>query len=69
MKEINIKPIDVEIYQEGICFLCQQKCHPKGYLHRSCAIAYSEHKAKTILDLQKQKEIKQDKYVNKVLNK
>jgi hypothetical protein len=38
----RIKPLDIEIYKLGICFLCNLPC--QKFVHRECAIAYSRHK-------------------------
>ena len=38
----RIKPLDIEVYKEGICFICKEKC--EGYAHHSCCVAYCRHK-------------------------
>lgn len=41
---IRIKPLEIQIYKQGECFICKQPCNQKGYAHFSCCVAYTEHK-------------------------
>jgi hypothetical protein len=37
----RIKPLDIEIYKKGECFICGKSCD--SYAHYECCIAYSRH--------------------------
>lgn len=63
----KIKPLDIEIYKQGTCFICNLPCDTKGYAHFSCCIAYSDHKSKLLNDLNKEKESKQDKRFERII--
>ena len=39
----RIKPIDIDVYKLGKCFLCGNDCDM--YMHYECAIAYERHRS------------------------
>lgn len=38
-----------EKFEQGICFICMEKCDKNAYCHYECALAYSEEKGKRII--------------------
>jgi len=40
--------LNIKMYKEGICFICNKPCDPEGYVHYECCIAYSDYKEKRI---------------------
>lgn len=63
-----MKPI-LKQFEEGICFACGEKLKEEYYIHYECAIAYSDEKSKRIKEYNLINEMRQDKRVNKLLNK
>ena len=37
----KIKPLEIEIYKLGECFICSEQC--KRFVHYECAVAYLRH--------------------------
>lgn len=41
----KIKPIEVQVYQKGRCFICFEPTdNPEAYAHYHCSLAYEEHR-------------------------
>jgi hypothetical protein len=52
MNKFKIKPIEVQVYQKGRCFVCFEPTdNPESYAHFQCCLAYCEHRELNLKEL------------------
>lgn len=43
---VKIKPLVVNLWKQGTCFVCGNPCEPEAYAHYECCLAYDDLKTK-----------------------
>lgn len=49
--KVKIKPLEIKIYNKGICFICGKECEKDHYAHYECCLAYAENKELKLKEL------------------
>lgn len=44
----KLKPLAIDLYKAGECFICKKPCDFDSYAHFECCISYADHKEKAM---------------------